>query len=79
MHEIVKSAIFPTSSSFFPTSTCVIRLLLVVVLHILGLLSDATIGRCAFNKNLNDGFNCGGAIDIVSVTLRHCIRIDSRI
>jgi hypothetical protein len=25
----------------------------------------STIGRCAFNRNLNDGFNCGGAIDIL--------------
>ncbi len=70
MHEIVKAAIFPTS-----ISDCVIRLLLVVVLHILGLLSglDDTVGRCAFNRNLNDGFNCGGAIDILP--LRGCSNI----
>ena len=60
----VKTAIFSITSS----DDGVIILLLVTLLHILGLLSLFevlfTTGRCAFNKNLNDGFNCGGAIDI---------------
>jgi hypothetical protein len=64
MHNDVKTAIFTIASS----DEGVIILLLVTLLHILGLLSLFEVlfrtGRCAFNKNLNDGFNCGGAIDI---------------